>query len=1203
MHSPEPEYTPFDVVETYAYKLANHWRVPMDAVIVRDQLSFRPQFLNGIEFVSVRLWDKPLMMIERELTRIARRRLSNIVLDAAILTIIKFLRRDDPHIMSAASYSGRVAQQVEPMIASINAYPPSKGQMTFQDIKSYYRQYQLRLRTEMKTIQAVIGEIHFTQERYRYAITGDFMRSSDLVVISESIRLLVEGNFEAEDVTSQFDSLQATKEIQHIAHASPSGIYQKIYVPKPLEHVAIGRTINMAAQMPSNSIAFTVTAISSYQMTYYVEEGYIEGNNIKSADKDTVINLCSSFLKLSLTPQTWQIRCQARLYPTEPRPFQMMMHYLLHMTVVDPKVYQLRLDESTQQYPIKSEYIMRYKPAWRPSGIGFPRGSAKQESMSTFSCPRLLSGNNYISIDIDSFTLSSVFRTLASLVPTICLYYAEHILQRSPLADLYNIPGLIRPDPPLRVPGKIEVSRQLHDEWPQIFTTAYLASVSGVRQLVRTTTNPLEANEWSREIITQGSKEEPRRVAAFYSHDGNILFWYTSISPGTPFVGLAVNSEDVNPLYPEVPASFVSASGSRTSAGSGKETGVSLKALRVPGKEGDAPETLDIVLGIKVKRSYAPVGPDAFLHAVRMAVMTGKDEEYRSVNPQALALAQRGAEEVRREMLALQTEVYKQQFYDVSSSDIIDKLRNLAQYIDPLLYCAGLEHLFGIDIYVITPTTDKNISTHRLELPRHREFHCRSSQPRQCVVIYNNPGINSDMLLYPHCEIVKSDKTNTALFSPRISQRLLRIMEGSNNFMHSTRDSLHLSNCMRSSMYLVMEGGRPVSQLIDRCGKTRVVEVLFAAKGNFAAQTVSLFCFPMAPLNIPSSDRISACSAEWFEALCGSPPIGRSNIGLWGVHATSGETLYVRTTEPPNPAIPFINQDPLMLEEEQEEVPAGSSFVNASAARDRMAVIIREHLKWYFEVYSLYQGEISAERFTQECLGYIAKAMHEDDYYKDIARVTDVLPAVTSLDDVLDHINSFIPSIDGNRVLLHSEKYYRCMVYTLGKHSNAFSLSPSLTARRHIKGFYTSLYGFQQYPNTLLIAGRSPIAQPTQGKPVGHNNHVITELRSTLLGSIDPLIYDNNGVACLIQATQATNIGAAYTVCEEWHVQKKNVGYFSSTATEMPTLVVVYFLEDNELKPSAYLLEGETINDVNAGEPFYEMIFSDKKYFALMRLV
>lgn len=1202
----EPEYTPFDVVETYAYKLAAHWGVSLNSVVVRDQLSFRPQFLNAVDFVKARLWSKPLALIGRELTSLARRKLSDIVLSAAVTALIEFLRQDDPDIMEAVSYSGTIARDVEDMIAAINAYPPSGGRMKFDSIKSTYKLHQLTLQTEMKTIKEIVARIFATQERYRQAIEGDIMRSSDLAVISESIRLTMKGDFVPDDVASMFDKMEATREIRHIVCASPSGIHQKIYVPKPLENVPTAKVINMAAQMPSASITFTVSAISSsYQMTYYVEEGYIEGVNIRSADKDTVVTLCSAFLGLSLSTETWQIRCQARLYPTKPRPFKLMMHYLLHMTVVDPDVYQLRLDESTKAYPIKTEYIMRYRPAWHPSGIGFSKSIAKQESMSTFSCPHLLTGNNYISIDIESFTLASVFRTLASLIPTMCLYYSEHLLNASRLWELYNIPGISPATPlPSALLG-VDVARQLHDEWPQVFTTAYLASVKGVKNLVRTTTNHLEAEGWELDVVTRDSREEKRGVGAFPSQ-AEPMFWYTSISPDAPFVGLAINTEDTNPLYPYVPASFVSASGSRATGGSGKETGVSLKALRVHGKEGDAPESLDIILGMKVKRSYTPAGPNSFVHAVMMAVMTGQDEEGTPVNPESLLKAGAGITEVRSSMSRLRMEVYKQQFYDVPLEEIARKLLDPKQYMDPLLYGAGLEHLFDVDIYVIKPVTDKNVSTHWLEMPRYREFYCRSSRARQCVILYNNPGIKSDMLLHPHCEIVKHDRTGVALFSPGVSKRMLSIMESSNNFMHSLYGgNLYLSNCMRSSLYLVLgsSGGTPVSQVIDSCGKARVVTVRVPATNQSERFSVSLFCFPAAPLNVRTSTLIYPCNAEWFERFCDAPPIGRSNIGLWGSHRASGEVLYVRTTKAPNLSIPFINQDPLMSEQGQSD-PVRGSFVSASAARDRMAVVIREHLKWYFEIYSLYHGKIDVSAFVEECLGFVSPEQHEDLYYTQIQLVTDVLPRVNSVADVLEHIEAFVPQIEENKVLLHSEKYYRCMVYTLGKHSNTFSLRASLADRRHIKGFYTSLYDFKKHSNTLLIAGRSPVAQHTEGKTIGHNNRVITELRSTLLGSVDPLIYDSaGGVKYLVQATQVANAGAAYTVCEAWHVKGKNPGYFSLTSTEMPIATVVYLLEDNELKPSAYLLEGESVDALRDGEPFYEMIFSEKKYFALMRLL
>ena len=1185
-----PEYTSFDVAETYVYKLAHHWRVRLREVVVINSMSFHPEFLNAVEFVNVRLsQDKSLETINKELTKVAKRRMSDIVLKTAIYEFINFLSPLMQNIMKAPTYPQKYATEVDRMLTRMSVYSRllRGGDVTFESARASYKQHEEAYAIEMKKIDDIAAKIHETHALYSWVIEQDVMRVSDLAMLTEHIRLIVEEDLTSEDTISQFDNLQATRNIRHSVCVTHVDVYQKIYVPGPFEHLGEQQLIN-TTQLPLNSITFTVTASETYQFTYYVGAGYIEGT-VKSYDKETVIDLIRSFTHLHLIEEVVNLKCQVRLYPRTPNKFDLMMHYLLHMTVVDPSVYQMHMDESTDPYQTKKKYIMRYRAAWRVNDVGFlPSKKKEVEAMASISCPETLSKTNYIAINIECFSMLSVFRYLASLLPTLCLYYNDHILNTSPLYDLYNIPNLnIERTAPS---GKADVAKHLHDEWPQVFTSEYLASDKGSKHLVITTTSPLDRDLWQKEVLVDNNNREFYRDVKAFPPTGPTMFWYTFVSMDAHFVGLVPNTADVAPLYPEVPASFVSASGPRQTMGSGTGKSVSLKALRKAGKEGVAPEAINVVVGRDVKRTGVPGGPDNFILAV-MSAMSNRDP----------------LDVVKRDLFKLHPEVYKQQFYDLSLDEIASRVENEREYFDPLLYAAGLEAMYNCDIYVITPETVKNVTTHAISLPRHREFYCRYNRHRRCVIIYNNPGEKADKLRHPHCELITDARSHAKIFNEDVSARLHSIMMMSNTYLHSLPYSLETSNCMSSRLLEVLRGAELVSQMIDDYGKMRAVTV------TVKDVTVTLFCFPASPLNCKESKEIYTCDMGWFERFCGSRITGRSNIGVWATHGATEEVLYVRTHDAPDNRIVFIGQDPMMLDnfvavdDMRSNIDNSNSkvdFIQLSTSRDRMATVLRESLKWYLEAFSLYRGSIDVDAFVAECLSYLDPPMNEDEYYTNISTVKDMLPAVASLDDVTAYISEFVPEIIGGVVYLHDAAYYDCMVYTLKRHANAFVLSPDIVERRRIPGFYSSLYDFRQYPNTLIIAGKSTNTYTKAQKQSSMSSvpQIVNELRLGLLGSANPIVYNDGVVYYLIQATQTGSFGAAYTICDAWSETQRNVGYMATATLETPVPVVVYEIDNNMMKPVAYLLGNEQVDRIE-GDMFFEMIVSESKYYAVLRLV
>jgi len=1246
-----PEYTSFDSVETYAVKLAYVWDLPLRSVAVIDNLSFAPKFLNVERFIRDRLpkpvpnnigsglgiVGKSLVLIDRELTKVVQKNVSDIIVGVAAAEFVEFLADKVTDIFTAATYPAVYQREIEARLDVINAYPVavqmnSNQRVTFESLRALYVVNRNTYAKQREEIVRIFNEILEVQAVYAQAMSTGMLQISDLIIITEKIQLLISDDKSEQDVIPLFDDAIPTPAIRHIICQTATEMYQKKYKPGPFERLLEQKWIDPSTVTQTNVIVFSVFANSLYRFTYYVDEGYIEGS-VKHTDKALVINEIRKFLPLRMTERTDEYTCQVRLYPVHAKTFSISLQYLLHRIVIQPQYFPFYLNESTSPFALKTQPKLKFREYFnRGAGYIKSRGR-KDEGVFILSAPKLLSGSNYLSIDIvKTFSLASVYRMMTFIVPAIALYYATDIVNGSPLTGIYNFPPNLLPAtvaaPTKSARGiaasgktknlsKKDIEAQLNDEWPTVFTKNYLGSVDALKDLVITTTNPLDAEVWRTEIIIKGKDQYTRMVGEFPPNtpDG-VLFWFTSVSSDAPYIGFTLNKADERPLYPWVPRSFVSPSGERDMNSSGKgEAATSLMALTEGNKLGVAPEVLDVVVGRRVIRHAVPKGPDALIKAVLLAMGNTS-----------------GVDAVRQQMLSLPFEIYLQQVYDLSREEFVAKLSDPLEYLDPALYVVGLEYIFNIDIHVLMPHTHGNLTQHTVELPRHKEFYCRTGKVRPCIIIYKNPGMKSDELQHPHCELIVDDDTGGKIFDQATSTRLRNISTQTNSYIHVLdKDLFYRSQCMDSMLYKILEqpGTSLVGQIIDGYGKARAV-TLDISGGNGAVVRATLFCFPSAPFACSEDSVVYPTTMEWITSFCGNnKPTGRSNVGVWITHAESGEILYARLVETSTNtnlflSLPITNQDPLALPSggDLSNGALGDDYIPICVAKDRMAAILRESLKWLFEIYVALghsKRNVKAEEFISRVLTHRdGDGVDENTYYAISLSDTRVFPSVDSINEAYSYVREFvIPHVDADgRFVLHSLKYFQSISYVLQRHANTMIIGPETTDRRYIKGIYNSLHDFKQHPNTIVIVGKhSTDTTNTAGNAPGPTSDafvVVSELENAQLGSADPIMYHNTTGSgredyLLIQATYAATVASAYSVCDAWATSHVNIGYNAPSAERMSIPVIVYTLDMNVLSPALYLVDGVAAPlpnnaGISNGDQFYEMIINDYKYYAALRV-
>lgn len=124
-------------------------------------------------------------------------------------------------------------------------------------------------------------------------------------------------------------------------------------------------------------------------------------------------------------------------------------------------------------------------------------------------------------------------------------------------------------------------------------------------------------------------------------------------------------------------------------------------------------------------------------------------------------------QDVRRRLIELPFDIYRQELYDINRDEFILNMLNPDHYIDPYLYYRGLEEIFDVNIFVFTsPRLKSNpvsleefySSEQTLEIPKCHEYHTRRKNNRDIVCIYKNFGmsrtISKKLENFCSCELI-----------------------------------------------------------------------------------------------------------------------------------------------------------------------------------------------------------------------------------------------------------------------------------------------------------------------------------------------------------------------------------------------------------------------------------------------------------------
>jgi hypothetical protein len=1140
------DLTSFDTHETRVYKLAVEWGVQVLMIIVLRPDTNQPEYINAEQVILSNLDKLELSSIETFLRVKSKKGWTTQVIEVTILALVqKLVNRNNPdeEIVPDLKQGIAVLEKAEKQRKSpaalivrqyldrINAFlfdQRSHKKRRMRDLAGEYASI-MNTRTEaLKRAQTVVAQITRVHQLYANVMANSPLKSSDLITVSEDVRYAMttrnnEGLPLVAAIFSIFDSAALTRQVPHMICTDAEGVtYQKIYDPDPFEDPIDSKfLLNVHLSSLLASIVFTIVDGNHVYTVYWLlETGYAKVYGVKGVSRqkvDVVLNSIFPTIETE-TAENLITQYELRLYPIEPVAFILKEYILLHRLIVDPQVYQFYLNESTSPYPYKksSELIFRYKPAWTANYY------IEDEVVFTMGLGSTMSNTNSIVLNIESYSTIGVWRLLTAMIPAICLHFQEDLIQPGPYAALYALAGPI--DPP-RVRTKTRLHQLLFDEFPEVYTAAYLYGGSAKkkvhkRNLVRVTTDQQLANLWRQEVIETKNQVIPRSVGEFHDKAGKFLFWYTTVTPDTPYLRLLPNNREPNPVYTEVPGSSTAETESRKGKGETVSANIlinSLTALNY-GRRGVLPPAFDVILPGCERRGITR-GPNSFLECVWYAKETPEG-----------ARSQKALERKRRE-IATKVNPWrlKQQFYDLDTPEITKELLRVTDYLDPALYIAALEEYFGIDIYVIVPTTVSNITTMKFLIPRHIKFYARNAVIRRCAIVFCHAGVQSDNLLYNHCElIVSKDYQEEYLRSVEVSARLRQIFHDTTHTEVLNPRHLYDVEFLNADLDHVLRNYTLVSQYIDGYGKLRAVTLQV---GN---QLVSVIMEPREPYNLDHSPKLTLTSYQQALDLGNvGKPLGRSTDGIWIRFQGTTSIVYFRLLEedrdlPEFLVIPITGLDPLLVESESP------SLVQNYAYKERDFIILTQLTKWMFEIFYT-DTKQDAKTFMNT---YFTAADTDEEEYYTTADTTQIIPAVADLQAAIQFTRRVIP-FRRNKFVLHNATFLSKLSYLIDRYQRSVGLLSNAKTSRIIPGFYSSIFDFLPQPKTQIYTANTDV------KDIASKGDIFA-IVTTIVYDPDrrtPIAYQQAGKLYLIQNTILEDLSSALRVAVTWNAQGINLGY------------------------------------------------------------
>ena len=685
---------------------------------------------------------------------------------------------------------------------------------------------------------------------------------------------------------------------------------------------------------------------------------------------------------------------------------------------------------------------------------------------------------------------------------------------------------------------------------PDLFLAGYARKCPSQQQPIIIQDDELE--EWKNKTFMHKGEVLERQVFGFPPEDPKFNF----VCPDDkyPFPGVRRNKLANKDTYPGLPCCFLN---DQLESGKSKYSVIykkgnvkkiketeghmikSDKILSV-GRYGTVPTSISDLLKkdltIKeVRRKGVPQSTNSLIHCISIAI---KDKKY---------LESKDKEKYVRDLrtvIAKQTYpgLCKQEMYDFTDEDILSSLKDSETFLDPNLYYRAIEEGYKINLFIFAPSNnekkrlrEKGESIGTIQLPRFKLFPSQSPRPdRENILIYRTMGSESDVLSYPHCELIVSYEENkeVSVFDKTIykliSDATLKINRTITWELVNENQNIEVlarNNLYSQLNYYTITGSVATKQYIDEYGKLR---------GLYLPNDILIIIPPSSPENLEISSEIKRTSMENVLKVFSNPVAysldkdGKMD-GLWFSILDIVYGIYI-------PIIPKEKDSKLNVGPGNPLGDSGADVVPRLVKIKRDLDFIIQVLKWLLSL-----SKMPLDNFMNQYTG-IGEITGDSSNIYDFTNIGRTFPNVESIEEGIAKMKVRVPTLFiGDRLFLYSDKMFNGILYLMQMYTKEYpqNIVPKLITRK-----YLSEEDFIKYSGVALFLKKTDMK--TWLNSLDNFPEILSTLSINDAMKKDPYMYiapDNH--IYLIQNVIDGNIQKCLNIGYYWKKYKVNPGFKS----------------------------------------------------------
>lgn len=932
--------------------------------------------------------------------------------------------------------------------------------------------------------------------------------------------------------------------------------------------------------------------------------------------------------------------------------FEIYDHIMLHM-ILNDKVLSSHIytEESMKPYPMKQRLDLHYRPLYsdvdefttpiaetyisNSSSVSFMANVKKTTSEETLMVlsPQGLEekvvlgkGYNYLNISIKRAESREAIKEFVDIIELLMVYYFWGIeptphQEISRLNDIYEriLPGSMNAF--LLKKHELELKREVDDikknsrsgeriselskNHGDVFGGCYSRKCQSNRQPKAVDTLE-EAMAWREKTYVKDGVVKKRDFLPFPAGTDTPDFYIVCPDDKSPHPGVILNTTGHNQdKYPYVPCCFsssqIKSEGNNYSryylggpADDQDRSDMVIKKTKTslePGRVGYLPLDISGILNQEeIKRDIIRYGvirsKSSLLHAVMLA--TGHPDYINSRDKEAVVV------NMRRYMADnLRPELLKQEMYDISNEEILERLADPEIFLDPSIYYRAIEVIFKINIYVFSVDDIKENTCGKMEIPRYVDFHTRPLRENlPTVIIYKHIGSESDSFDYPQCELILNAKDNTNLtlkvFGKDMTRSCHFIMENTMGTITWTPPKIKdgtMTMDAYKNVYNVTDFdksiGGAVSQYIDSSGKTRALTFYH---NNVLLTMVTL---PMQPINVPHSDEIIPTTVDVAMELFDQPSsvvISDGKIkGIWFSILDMKNSIYFRLSDHKKllDTLPSGPPDPITT--------GNDDTLKRINSLKRVLSIYMQLLKWCFTIFRNLHSDLEDKPnvFFEKYTVYDTPAPNLDSLeYYNLSQVPYHIPQVESVEEAIAHIKANTTGMvyqyeNSDKLVLYSKEFYETLlgeITTYDINNYGKEIVPAI----RLEDYYTEHKDFIQQSGVEVFVGERDLVNWIDYRKNKNNPlDIKTSIKLTSAANISPTIYRHtDGSVFMIQNPSDGTINSAAYIAVRWNTNKVNVGPDASSIEneQLPSRIVY------AISPNGDLV---AIEDSTGGNPYF----------------